>query len=89
MDMNLSAKDICSVIRACRANSVSKISLHGVEIEFGEVKKGDALPKWDIPTLSADESPSEVEMDEDEKDLQMALENPVEWERLQLEARGA
>jgi hypothetical protein len=89
MDVNqLNAKDICAIIKACRSNSVDKFALKDLVIEMGPASS--VRIKWPSSSVaSVDDLKSEYDygLEEDEKDLQMALENPVEWERMQLEEK--
>jgi hypothetical protein len=79
MDSAMSAKDICAIVRACRGSGVSKLSLKDLSIEFGGEVSATQQIHYSKDVIEETEKPSQEEFN-----FQLALDNPVEWERLEM-----
>lgn len=87
MEVELTAKDICSIIRACKSSGVKKFKLSSLEFDL-EADSSVQLrtPYWG--TNAAQDDTNQMAFDHDEANMQLALENPVEWEKMQLEGQA-
>jgi hypothetical protein len=97
---SLSASEICAIIKACASAKVKDFSLGDLRISYRprtneivsrtpkpkSVPPPDDQPQLALPGTSPSQ-PTEPQPDEskDLMDMQLAIENPVEWERRLLE----
>jgi C4-type Zn-finger protein len=102
MSIDIEAKDLIKIIKACKGSGVSQLKLGEMEIRFGP---GEAA-KPQVPTVESVETPTDQELEEvkesvelrerldsaDEELAFMQVENPALFEELlvqrELEGRG-
>lgn len=89
----LTAKDITSIIRACKDSNIQEFKYKELEISFGAEEKDDLTPQEILqPSVYyADSTPPkkhhfmEAESEQEyEDDYQLAVIDPVAWEEEQL-----
>lgn len=92
-ESHLTAKDICAILRACASNGVREFKLGSLHAVFGSkaIDQGDNT-KSKIPAETQLELPIPEEPNTEEADLAtpqddylLAVTDPIEWERRQLE----
>lgn len=83
----LSAKDICAILKACKEANVNSFTFGDLEVDFGAKEEANdyhihlADKFLDQKTYQATEDQKPTE---DEINMQMAIENPVMWEKMEL-----
>jgi hypothetical protein len=95
--MELTAKDICNILRACRESGASKLKFAGIEAEFfpaDYMKASESLPEAEISVEQAavvDEQ--QLARDEfrakSERLAMMLIEDPAQYEKLLLDGELA
>jgi len=95
MEKALTSRDICAIIKACASAQVENIAIGELSICFRkkseEPEKTEYTFSSPVFTVSGDAHnapsiPSELpRLDEDELNAQIAIEDPIEWERRLLE----
>jgi hypothetical protein len=90
-----SAKEICAIIKQCHESGVSEIKLDSLRVTFSDQKKNTTeenvyveVPMTDEMVLSANSQARESNERDEELSMQdkldqLAIEDPVEFERLQ------
>ena len=82
----MDAKELCAIIKACKNSGVTDFKMGDIVIGFAKVD--ETWPTYSqaksIKPIGEHEIP-QMTQDPDEYHYQLALENPVEWERQQLE----
>lgn len=87
------ASDICSIIKACKGSGVTELVLGDLKIGFGP--KDHAWPEMPLPRqlnfkdVDSNQNASPTEIDQEEINYQLAIDDPVAWERQQLEGNDA
>jgi hypothetical protein len=91
MNTELTAKDVCSIIKACKCSGVTDIKIGEIEISFKkeaswpEASLYASLPKNNANNISQTEMTTEPSVAADEYNYQLAIDDPSAWERSQLE----
>lgn len=89
MEKNLTAKDICSIVKACASSGVREITLGDVIIKFGgPIEDTPSNIHYTVthPYLDNEVTTDEGSEESNNDDLdQLLMENPAEYERRRLE----
>lgn len=98
IEKDLAAKDLCAIIKTCASAGVDSFTLGELSISFR--KKSESVTpaivpyeaSWPSEPEAADAESEQIAnrpppVSEEELQLQIAVEDPVEWERQALEDR--
>lgn len=93
MEKVLSAKDICSIVKACASSGVTDLQMGDLHIKFGKPSEADPINFHYISSAgetnlsSANENTSTDEDSEPSEDElnDLLMNNPAEYERRRLE----
>lgn len=96
-DFTLSSKEICAIIRSCADAQVESLTIGALKLNFFRKPLEEIKPKteyetfvskpYELPLFSqANAVGNELpELIEEERNLQLAIDDPSEWDRQQLE----